>query len=317
MDITEKLAALPKTKVGPPESLLEKVGNTPLLPLDRLVSACLGDEYSELKIYAKAEWFNPGGSVKDRPAKRMIEDAEKAGRLTKDRIILDSTSGNTGIGLALIGALKGYRVTLVAPGNVSQERKHIIQAYGAELVYSSPFEGSDGAQRLACNLCEEYPDKYVYICQYNNPSNWTAHYYTTGPEILRQTEGRITHFIAGIGTSGTIMGTGRRLKEFDPNIKIFAMEPDNPFHGIEGLKHIPSSIKPQIYNPDILDGLIRVSTENAYDTAHKLAAIEGYLVGHSSGASAWAALKLAQKVKKGVIVTVFPDSGERYISMGQ
>ncbi len=291
------------------ELLLSKVGNTPLLPLRRLVKK------DKVAIYAKAEWFNPGGSVKDRPALRMIEDGEKSGRLTKDKIILDSTSGNTGIAYAMIGAIKGYRVCLVIPSNVCEERKKILHAYGAQIVYSSPFEGSDGALHLVRRMYKDDPEKYFMPAQYDNPSNWKAHYDTTGAEIIAQTKGKLTHFIAGLGTSGTVMGTGRRLKEFNPNIQVWAIEPDGSFHGIEGLKHMPSSVKPGIYDPGWLDGTIGVSTEDAYHYANLLAREEGYLVGHSAGAALKGALQLAEQIEEGIIVTIFPDGGDRYLSV--
>ncbi len=291
------------------QSLLETVGNTPLLSIRRL------NPQKQVRIYAKAEWFNPGGSVKDRPALRMVEDGEKNGQLTKDKIILDSTSGNTGIAYAMVGAVKGYRVRLVVPSNVCEERKKILHAYGTDIVYSSPFEGSDGALRLVREIYRADPDKYFMPAQYDNDSNWKAHYDTTGVEIFEQTKGRITHFIAGLGTSGTVMGTGRRLKDYNPDIKVWAIEPDSSFHGIEGLKHMPSSIKPGIYDPSWLDGTIGVSTEDAYLYAHMLAKREGYHVGHSAGAALKGALKLAEQMEKGIIVTIFPDGGDRYLSV--
>ena len=288
---------------------MAKVGNTPLLPVRRLLKK------DKVRIYAKAEWFNPGGSVKDRAALRMIEDGEKSGRLTRNKIILDSTSGNTGIAYAMIGAYKGYRVRLVIPSNVCAERKKILQSYGAEIVYSSPFEGSDGALRLVRRIYGEAPEKYFMPAQYDNPSNWRAHYDTTGPEIIEQTQGRLTHFIAGLGTSGTVMGTGRRLKEFNPEIQVWSIQPDSSFHGIEGLKHMPSSIKPGIYDPGWLDGNIGVSTEDAYHYANLLASEEGYLAGHSAGAALKGALQLAEQIEEGIIVTIFPDGGDRYLSV--
>ncbi|MFQ5831034.1 MAG: PLP-dependent cysteine synthase family protein, partial [Candidatus Methylomirabilia bacterium] len=289
--------------------ILELVGNTPLLRLNHV-----GREYPRVEIYAKAEWLNPGGSVKDRPARKMIEVAEETGELTKDKIILDSTSGNTGIAYALIGRLKGYQVELVMPGNVSEERKKIVTAYGANIVYSSALEGSDGAQREAHRLNQEYPDKYYMPDQYNNTANLLAHYETTGPEILEQTEGCITHFVAGIGTGGTLMGTGRRLKEFNPEIQLIAVEPDQPLHGLEGLKHMGSSIVPGIYDRSFHDDLISVKTEDAYAMAQRLAHEEGLFIGHSSGAAMVAVLEVASRITEGVVVTVFPDGGDRYIS---
>lgn len=287
------------------ESLLKCMGNTPLLKVG---------QWGEVEIYAKAEWFNPGGSVKDRAALWMIEDGEQTGQLTRDKIILDATSGNTGIGYALIGAIKGYEVLLVMPENASEERKKLLRAYGAQVRFTDPLEGSDGAIVEARRLYQENPNRYFYPDQYNNPANPRAHYETTGPEILRQTQGRVTHFVAGVGTAGTIMGVGQRLKEYNPNIKVIAVEPDSGFHGIEGLKHMATAIVPGIYNEDFLDGKIQVSTEDAYEMARWLAREKGLLVGQSSGAAMAAALEVARKIKRGVIVTIFPDSGSRYLS---
>ena len=303
MELSEKFSA--------PSTLLKQIGNTPLLKLQKI-----GRDFPNVEIYAKAEWFNPGGSVKDRPALKMIEDGEKSGALTKEKTIIDSTSGNTGIGYAMIGAAKGYHVELVMPENVSQERKTIVQAYGAKVTFSSPFEGSDGAIRLVRKIVAEHPDSYFYPDQYNNPSNWQAHYETTGVEIIEQTQGKVTHLVVGIGTSGTLMGTGRRLKEFNPKINVIAVEPESALHGLEGLKHMPSAIVPGIYDERLLDGKISANTEKAYEMAHRLAAEEGLLVGHSSGAALDAALQVAEKIREGIIVTIFPDSGVRYLSSG-
>lgn len=291
-------------------SALELVGNTPLVRINRITK----DLPEGVEIYAKLEGMNPGGSVKDRPALRMIEDAEESGILTKDKIILDSTSGNTGIAYAWIAAVKGYKVDLVVPKNVSEERKKILNAFGANVIYSSPFEGSDGAIRLAWKLYVENPDKYCKLDQYNNPSNPLAHYYTTGPEIFEQTAGRVTHFCTTIGTSGTIMGTGRRLKELNSDIKVIAIEPDNPMHGLEGLKHMESSIVPGIYGPEEHDEKIGAPTEESYDLAVRIAREEGLLVGQSSGAAMYGALEIGKKLKEGVIVTIFPDGGDKYLS---
>jgi cysteine synthase B len=291
-------------------SLLELVGSTPLLRL-KLFEA----DFPRLEVYAKAEWFNPGGSVKDRAALAMIEDGERRGVLTADKVIIDSTSGNTGIAYAMVGAAKGYRVRLVMPRNVSEERKQLITAYGAQIVYSDPLEGSDGAIRLVRQLIAEEPDRYFYADQYSNPANPLAHYNGTGVEILEQTDGRVTHFVAGLGTTGTFVGTARRLKEHDPRITTVAVMPEE-FHGLEGLKHLPSSIVPRIWNPEHADELWESPTEPAYDLARKLSRSEGILVGHSSGAALWAVGKLAERVGEGVVVTVFPDSGDRYLSTG-
>ncbi len=295
-------------------SVLEAIGNTPLIRLNNI-----GKDVPGVEIYAKAEWRNAGGSVKSRPALKMIEDGEKDGRLTKDKIILDSTSGNTGIAYALIGKVKGYKVKLVMPANVCKERKGLMaDFYGAEIVTSSPFEGSDGAIILAKKIYQENPDLYFMPDQYNNDSNWKAHYETTAREIWEQTEGRITHFLAGIGTGGTIMGNTRGLRELNPDIQCLAVEPAEELHGLEGLKHMASSIVPGIYKEEELDGKISVSTEESYNMVETLEKEEGILVGHSAAAATLGALELAKRIKKGVIVTVFPDSCERcYINFGK
>jgi cysteine synthase B len=292
-----------------PLSLLSSVGNTPLIQIHKMARHVRG-----VQIWAKAEWLNPGGSVKDRAGLRIIEDGEKSGQLTHSRIILDSTSGNTGIAYAMIGALKGYRVELTVPANISEERKKTLLAYGANLIYTDPLLGSDGALLVAKRLYEENPDRYFKGDQYNNPSNWKAHYETTGVEVLYQSKWKVTHFVAGVGTGGTLLGTGRRLKEYNPNIKIFGVQPDSGFHGIEGLKHIETAIRPGIYEESVLDGTLFVRTEDAYRTATRLAKEEGLLVGPSSGAALWASLKLAESIEKGVVVTIFPDGGDRYFS---
>lgn len=291
-------------------NILDTIGRTPLLRLKGVTERISKD----VTIYAKLERHNPGGSVKDRAAFQMIRDAEDAGLLTKDKIILDSTSGNTGIAYAMISAVKGYRLKIVLPENASLERKKIISGFGAEIVYSSPFEGADGAIRMAKKIYNESPGKYFMPDQYNNLSNPKAHYLTTGPEILEQTKKRITHFIAGVGTGGTIMGTGRALKEFNPGIKVIAVQPDDAMHGLEGLKHMESSIVPGIFDQRFPDETIYVNTDKAYDMVKKLATVEGLAVGHSSGAAVVAALQAAEGLKAGVIVTIFPDGGDRYLS---
>jgi cysteine synthase B len=293
------------------ESITQLVGNTPLLRI-RLFE----ESYPEFEVYAKAEWFNPGGSVKDRAALAMIQDGERRGALTRDKIIIDSTSGNTGIAYALMGAARGYRVCLVMPGNVSAERKQLVTAYGAEVIYSDELEGSDGAIRLVHRLVTEEPDRYFYPDQYNNPANPLAHYHGTGREILEQTDGRVTHFVAGLGTTGTFVGTARRLKEHDPAIRAIAVQPDDAFHGLEGLKHLPSAIVPGIWDRSIADDVWGAPTEKSYELARALARGEGVLVGHSCGAALWAIEKLAAEVGRGVVVTVFPDGGDRYLSTG-
>src|SRR5436309_15697584 len=287
------------------------IGNTPLLRVRLFKRA-----FPRVEVYAKAEWFNPGGSVKDRAALSMIEDGERRGALTRERTIIDSTSGNTGIAYALIGAAKGYRVKLVMPGNVSVERKALVTAFGAEIVYSDAGEGSDGAIRLVRELVADDPDLYFYPDQYSNPANPRAHYEATAVEILEQTSGRITHFVAGLGTTGTFVGTARRLKEHDASIRTIAVEPEDSFHGLEGLKHLPTAIVPRIWDPSAADEVWRCPTEPAYDLARALARTEGLLVGHSSGAALWAVRRLAETLGEGVVVTVFPDSGDRYLSTG-
>ena len=291
--------------------ITRQIGNTPLLRV-RLFER----EFPNLEVYAKAEWFNPGGSVKDRPALSMIEDGERRGALTRGKTIIDATSGNTGIAYALIGAAKGYPVKLVMPGNVSAERKALVVAFGAEIVYSDAGEGSDGAIRLVRDLVATDPDSYFYPDQYSNPANPLAHYEGTAVEILEQTPGSITHFVAGLGTTGTFVGTARRLKEHDPSIHTIAIEPDDSFHGLEGLKHLPTAIVPRIWNASFADEVWFCPTEPAYDLARAVARSEGLLVGHSSGAALWAIRRLAETVKEGVVVTVFPDPGDRYLSTG-
>ena len=287
------------------------IGNTPLLRV-RLFER----EFPHVEVYAKAEWFNPGGSVKDRAALAMIEDGENSGALTRDKTIIDSTSGNTGIAYALVGAAKGYRVKLVMPGNVSAERKALVTAFGSDIVYSDASEGSDGAILMVRDIVAADPDQYFYPDQYSNPANPRAHYEGTAVEILEQTNGRITHFIAGLGTTGTFVGTSRRLKEHDASIRTIAVEPEDSFHGLEGLKHLPTAIVPAIWDPSTADEIWGCPTEPAYELAREVARSEGLLVGHSSGAALWAVRKLAQTIHEGVVVTVFPDSGDRYLSTG-
>jgi cysteine synthase B len=246
----------------------------------------------------------------------MIEEGERHGALTHEKTIIDSTSGNTGIAYAMVGAAKGYRVKLVMPGNVSAERKALVTAYGAEIVYSDPGEGSDGAIRLVREVVAGEPDAYFYPDQYSNPANARAHYEGTAVEILEQTSGRVTHFIAGLGTTGTFVGTSRRLKEHDESIRTIAVQPEDSFHGLEGLKHIPTAIVPKIWDPRLADDIWGCPTEAAYDLARMVARTEGLLVGHSSGAALWGVRRLAQTIKEGVVVTVFPDSGDRYLSTG-
>ncbi len=296
----------------PRNSVLELVGNTPLVKLEK----SLPDDIKEknVEIYAKLEGYNPGGSVKDRPATRMIVEAIQSGKLTKDKIILDATSGNTGIALAMVGTALGYKVELAMPANVSEERKRIIQAYGAKIHFTDPLQSTDGAILYVRELVEKYPDKYYYIDQYNNDANWKSHFYSTAVEIWEQTNHRITHFIAGIGTGGTIMGTGRRLKIFNPDIQVIGVQPDSPFHGIEGLKYIETSIKPGIFDENRLDRTMFIDTDSSYERARELAKKEGIFVGQSSGAAFEAAIRLAREIDEGVIVFICPDGGEKYLT---
>ena len=293
---------------NPYASVLDAIGKTPLLEVKGLI-----DLNPEVSIHAKLETFNPGGSVKDRPALQMILDAEASGELTPDKVILDSTSGNTGIAYAMIGAARGYEVELVMPESVSIERRHVIEAYGARLILSDPVEGSDGAILKCREILEANPDRYYKPDQYNNPSNPKAHYLQTAPEIWEQTDGRVTHFLATLGTSGTLVGTGRRLKELNPDIEIIAIEPPE-FHGIEGLKNMDISIVPGIYDPDVWDRKVQIETEIAYDMARRLTRDFGLLVGQSCGAAIAASAEVAGELDSGVVVTVFPDSGEKYMS---
>jgi cysteine synthase B len=297
------------------DSLLARIGNTPLLPLHNIAAA--EDVCPNVVVFAKAEWFNASGSVKARPALAMIEDGERRGVLTPDKIIVEATSGNTGIAMAMIGATKGYKVTLVMPANASQERKDIMAAYGAELVLTDPLEGIDGSIRKVNQMREENPHLYFRPDQYNNPVNWQAHFHTTGVEIWEQTGGAVTHFLAGLGTSGTLMGTGRRLKGFNPNIEIIALEPADELAVIEGLKHMETSIVPDIYDVDFPDRKVSATPDDAHEMARRLALEEGLFVGYSAGAAAWAAIELAKTLEEGVIVTIFPDGGEKYLSVAR
>jgi S-sulfo-L-cysteine synthase (O-acetyl-L-serine-dependent) len=292
-------------------TLAANVGNTPLIRLSRL-----GRELPEgVELFAKAEHLNPGGSVKDRPALAMIRDGERRGLLYQGKIILDATSGNTGIAFAMIGAGLGYTVTLCLPRNASIERKHILRRYGAQIIETDPTLSTDGAQTRARDLSATDPDKYFYTDQYNNDANWRAHYETTGPEIWAQTHGRITHFVAGLGTTGTFTGTVRRLRELNPRLAAFSVEPNSPLHGIEGLKHLQTAVVPGIYDPRLVSARIEVETEEAQQMMRLLAENEGLLVGPSSGANVSAALRLAQTLPAGsLVVTILCDGGERYLS---
>jgi len=290
--------------------LFHWVGNTPLIRLERVTAGLAPG----VEVYAKAEYFNPGGSVKDRPALNMILEGERSGRLSKDKTILDATSGNTGIAYAWIAARRGYRVKLALPLNASEERKRILGAYGVELILTDPTLGSDGAIQAARELYATDPERYFYPDQYSNAANWQAHYLTTGVEVWRQTAGRISHFVAGLGTSGTCMGTGRRLKEYNSSIQIVAMQPDSPFHGLEGLKHMETAIVPAIYDARLPDLQVEVSTESAQRMVKRLAREEGLLVGISAGANVHAALQVARDLSEGVVVTVLCDSADKYLS---
>jgi cysteine synthase B len=290
------------------QSVIDLIGNTPLVRLSSFERGL-----RNVELWAKAEWRNPGGSVKDRPAARMILDGERSGKLTRDKIILDATSGNTGIAYAMIGAARGYRVRLCVPANVTPERKRILGAYGADIVFTDPMEGSDGAILQAKAMFAAEPDLYFYPDQYNNPGNWLSHYETTAPEIIEQTDGRLTHFVAGLGTSGTFMGVGRRLREVNPAIRLISVQPDSPLHGLEGLKHMGTAIVPGIYDARLADEDIGVSTEEAFELTRELAR-SGVFVGISSGANLAGALHVARRTADAVIVVVFCDGGEKYLS---
>jgi S-sulfo-L-cysteine synthase (O-acetyl-L-serine-dependent) len=297
----------------PETSILAQVGKTPLLRL-----ATLNADLEDVEIYGKAEYFNPAGSVKDRPALNMILDGEQTGRLHGDRMLLDATSGNTGIAYAMIAAVKGFKVRLCIPENASVERKRMLKAYGAELIFTDPGEGSDGSIRKCREIYEADPDRYFYPNQYGNPANWRAHYATTGLEIVEQTAGRITHFVTSMGTSGTFMGVSRRLRREVPGVKCISAQPSSGFHGLEGLKHMPTALVPGIYDSDVADDNVWVETEDAYAMVRRMAREEGLLVGLSSGANVVAARQVAKRMmaagERGVVVTVLCDSAEKYLS---
>jgi cysteine synthase B len=288
---------------------VDLVGNTPLLELESI-----SREVPGVRIFGKAEWYNPGGSVKDRPALWMIRDGERTGELVPGKVILDATSGNTGIAYAWIGASLGYKVKLCMPENASEERKKILRSLGVEVVLTDPGEGSDGAIRKARRLYDGDPERYFYPDQYKNPANPRSHYESMGPEIWEQTEGEITHFVAGLGTSGTFVGTSSRLKEYNPEIKAISFEPDSPFHGLEGMKHMESAIVPEIYDPMIADENLATPTEDAYEMVKRLAREEGILVGISAGAAVATSLQVAREVESGVMVTVLCDGADKYLS---
>lgn len=297
------------------QTIEDLIGNTPLLSLPRLTAHLPRN----IEIYAKAEWYNPGGSVKDRAALNMILTAEEQGLISPDSTtLLDSTSGNTGIAYAMIGAAKGYKVKLVLPENVSPERIAILQAYGVDILFTDPLDGSDGAILAVRELAAAEPEQYFYVNQYNNPANWQAHYNSTGVEIWEQTDERVTHFVAGLGTSGTFMGTSRRLKDFNPAIQAYSLQPDSPFNGLEGLKHMETAIKPGIYDETLADRNLSIRTEATYIMARRLAREEGLLVGISSAAAMVGALQVAEELaeagESAVIVTIFPDNAYKYLS---
>jgi cysteine synthase B len=305
--------ALPASGGSLGSSLAERIGSTPLIRLEGLVR-----HFPGITLLAKAEWANPGGSVKDRAAASIVQDARTRGLLPVGKTLLDASSGNTGIAFAMLGAALGFPVHLAMPTNVSPERKRILRAYGAHMDWTDPDQGSDGAIRRARELAGNDPDRFFYADQYSNDANWLAHYRTTGAEIWEQTAGRVTHFVAGLGTSGTFMGTTRRLKEFNPAIQAISFQPDSPFHGLEGLKYMGSSIVPAIYNPHLADRELEIDTEASYDMAKRLARDEGILVGISAAAAVVACLKIAEEEgaagREAVIVTVLPDSADKYLS---
>ena len=286
------------------------VGNTPLVSFRRITAGLAPGVH----VLAKAEWFNPGGSIKDRPALNIIRTALADGSLSPGKRLLDATSGNTGIAYATFGAALGIPVTLAMAANASAERIAILRALGAELILTDPSEGADGAIRQVQAMAAERPDYYFHANQYDNPANWQAHYHSTGPEIVAQTGGCVTHFVAGMGTSGTLTGVGRYLKQYNPAIQLIGGQPDGPFHGIEGIKHIPTAIPPKIYDPSLPDRIEQVSAEQAYGMVRRLAREEGFFVGVSSGANLAIALRVAAELEEGVVVTVFPDAGYKYLS---
>ncbi len=308
-----KLAEVPPSQAKPLGlSSTERIGNTPLLRLGRIAR-----DFPNIELLGKAEWLNPGGSVKDRAASNIVAQARASGKLGPGKTLLDSTSGNTGIAFAMLGAALGFPVTLCMPDNVSVERKRIVHAYGARVIFTDPAEGSDGAIRKVRELFAAEPDRYFYADQYSNDANWQAHYHGTANEIWQQSEGRVTHFVAVLGTSGTFVGTSRRLKELNPNVRCVSLQPDSPFHGIEGAKHMETSIIPKIYDATIADEDLGIATEDAYKMAIRLAREEGLLVGISAGAAVAGCLQIAQRLKKtgrAVLVTILPDSGDKYLS---
>jgi S-sulfo-L-cysteine synthase (O-acetyl-L-serine-dependent) len=307
--------ALPEAEMTRPgQSLLDRIGNTPLLRFDQLTTHLPG-----VTLLGKAEWYNPGGSVKDRAAASIVADGRRSGKFAPGKILLDATSGNTGIAYAMLGAAEGFPVTLCMPTNVSAERKQILSAYGANILYTNPDDGSDGAIRMARDLAAKHPDTYFYADQYSNDANWRAHYHGTANEIWQQTEGQVTHFVAMLGTSGTFMGTTRRLKELNPAIQAISLQPDSSFHGIEGAKHMATAIVPKIYDPALADENLEIATEDAYAMARRMGRDCGTLLGISAAAGLFASLKIAERLQlrkeqQAVIVTILCDSGEKYLS---
>jgi len=293
------------------DGLLARVGDTPMVRLRRVLPPEIPDT---VEVWAKLEWFNPSGSVKDRAALSMVLAAEEQGRLQPGATILDASSGNTGIAYAMIAAQRGYHLALCLPRNANAERKAVLAAYGAQIIETDPLEGSDGAIRVARRLAAEQPERYVYLDQYSNEANWQAHFHTTGPEIWRDTEGRITHWVAALGTSGTFTGTTRYLKGRNPDVRAVSIQPDSPFHGLEGLKHMETALVPGIYDPELADEERFAPTEEALELTRRLAQEEGLLAGVSSGAQVWGAIQVARELERGVVVTLLPDSGERYLS---
>ena len=310
LSVSEPLPAEEAARAG--EAVVGRIGNTPLIALDALTR-----ELPAVRLLGKAEWYNPGGSVKDRAAANIVTEARRSGKLAPGKILLDSTSGNTGIAYAMLGAALGFPVTLCVPENVSVERKRILQAYGANIIFTDPGEGSDGAIKIARQLAERHPDLYFYADQYSNDANWRAHYLTTANEIWEQTEGRVTHFVSMLGTTGTFVGTARRLKELNPQVHCISLQPDSAFHGIEGAKHLPTAIVPRIYDSSLADDKIEIATEAAYAMARRLAREHGLLLGVSAAAAVAGCLQVAENLKKNqaaTIVTVLCDSGEKYLS---
>lgn len=301
---------LPPSPFAGASGLLSRVGNTPLVRIERAVADLIPPG---VEIWGKAEWFNPGGSVKDRAALSMVLDAERRGVLRPGMRLLDSSSGNTGISYALIAAARGYGVTLCLPSNANSERKRVLHAYGVDVVLTDPLEGSDGAIREARKLAAAHPD-YIYLDQYSNDANWGAHYASTGPEIWEQTQGRVTHFVAALGTSGTFVGTSRFFRDYAPHVQRFSMQPDSPFHGLEGLKHMATALVPKIYDPALAHENLEAPTEESYEMERRLAKLDGLLVGPSAAAAVWASVQVARRLDRGVVVTILCDSGTRYLS---